>query len=149
MAAVEFVDVVVDKVFPEVCCGVLVMSLPLANTGVSGSEHDVCIPELVGGALVPISGVPMGLSPDGEVLVEVRRRDGPGRSVGRVRRSTGTSLLEFAGAVGVLRPLVYPASMDLVVSREVRWSFKSRAALWGGTRGRYSIARAGRVLWEP
>lgn len=83
-------DVVVDNVLPEVCCGVRGISLPRANTGVSGREHDVCIPELPGGAIVPIIGVPIALSADGDCFVVVRLREGPGKSVGSVRRSTGT-----------------------------------------------------------
>lgn len=69
------------------------MSLPLAKTGVSGNEQEVCIPELV--ATFPV--VPTLLPPeelqasvDGEcLLVNGRLLDGPGRSVGSVRLSTG------------------------------------------------------------
>lgn len=78
------------------------MSLPLANTGVSGREHDVCIPEPVLVATLPLPPPPPPPPPpllppeehasaDGECLfVNGRRREGPGRSVGRVLRSTGT-----------------------------------------------------------
>ena len=89
------------------------MSLPRAKTGVSGSEQEVCIP------LVPVTMLPVIpallllqaplLAPfaplllahppfpteehgsaDGEcLLVKGRRREGPGKSVGRVLRSTG------------------------------------------------------------
>lgn len=102
------------------CWGVLGMSLPLAKTGVSGSEQEVCIPEPVETlvmipppvpllqppllvscpATIPLLlPLPLPLPPpppdgpgsiDGECLfVNGRRREGPGRSVGRVRRSTG------------------------------------------------------------
>lgn len=90
VAAVDIVEVVVDKVLPEVCCGVRGMSLPRAKTGVSGSEQEVCMPEFPGGAIVPIIGVPMALSADGDCLADVRLLEGPGKSVGSVRRSTGT-----------------------------------------------------------
>lgn len=104
------------------CWGVLGMSLPLVNTGVSGSEQDVCIPEPaetlpVVALVVPQTEPPIPLaappatpplplplpfplpllpeeleqgSANGECrLVNGRRRDGPGKSVGRVRRSEG------------------------------------------------------------
>lgn len=90
VAAVDIVDVVVDNVLPEVCCGVRGMSLPRAKTGVSGNEQDVCIPEFPGIVIVPINGVPIALSVDGDCRLGVRLLDGPGKSVGRVRRSTGT-----------------------------------------------------------
>lgn len=63
------------------------MSLPLANTGVSGKEQEVCMPETpVVEALDGQAG-----SADGEChFVKGLRLDGPGRSVGRVLRSTGT-----------------------------------------------------------
>lgn len=89
------------------------MSLPLAKTGVSGSEQEVCIP-LVPVAMLPVVPpllllqaplfAPFALvlllqppfpteehgSADGEcLLVKGRRREGPGRSVGKVLRSTG------------------------------------------------------------
>lgn len=90
-----------DCVGLPACCGVLGMSLPLANTGVSGREHDVCIPEPVPVTTLPPVPVPVPPPPllppeehasaDGECLfVNGRRRDGPGKSVGRVLRSTGT-----------------------------------------------------------
>lgn len=86
-----------DCVGLPACCGVLGMSLPLANTGVSGREHDVCIPEPVPVTTLPPVPPPPLLPPeehasaDGECLfVNGRRRDGPGKSVGRVLRSTGT-----------------------------------------------------------
>lgn len=94
------------------------MSLPLVNTGVSGNEQDVCIPEPAEtlpavAPVVPQTEPPMPLaappatpplpfplpllpeeleqgSANGECrLVNGRRRDGPGKSVGRVRRSAG------------------------------------------------------------
>lgn len=89
------------------------MSLPLAKTGVSGSEQEVCIP-LVPVAMLPVVPpllllqapllAPFALalalqapfpteehgSADGECLfVNGRRREGPGKSVGKVLRSTG------------------------------------------------------------
>jgi len=88
-----------DCVGLPACCGVLGISLPLANTGVSGKEHDVCIPEPVLVTTLPPVCRPLPLlllpeehaSADGECLfVNGRRRDGPGKSVGRVLRSTGT-----------------------------------------------------------
>lgn len=91
-----------DCVGLPACCGVLGMSLPLANTGVSGKEHDVCIPDAVPVVTLPPvpppPPPPLPLPPDEEhasaegecLLVNGRRRDGPGRSVGRVLRSTGT-----------------------------------------------------------
>lgn len=85
------------------------MSLPLAKTGVSGSEQDVCIPEpaemlvafptpllLQPPLLVPFPATlpPLPLEEQGSAEGECRfenglRREGPGRSVGKVRRSTG------------------------------------------------------------
>lgn len=96
-----------DCVGLPACCGVLGMSLPLANTGVSGKEHDVCIPDAVPVVTLPPVPPPPPLQPpppplplppdeehasaEGEcLLVNGRRRDGPGRSVGKVLRSTGT-----------------------------------------------------------
>ena len=90
------------------------MSLPRAKTGVSGSEQEVCIP-LVPVTMLPVIPAlllllqapllaPFALvllahppfpteehgSADGEcLLVKGRRREGPGKSVGRVLRSTG------------------------------------------------------------
>lgn len=93
-----------DCVGLPACCGVLGMSLPLANTGVSGKEHEVCIPVatlLPVPVPVPVPPPPLPLPPeehasaDGEcLLVNGRRRDGPGKSVGRVLRSTGTYVEE-------------------------------------------------------
>lgn len=78
--------------FPP-CCGVRGMSLPLAKTGVSGSEQDVCIPEFV--ATFPITPPPLPLDEHASVEGECRfvkglLLDGPGKSVGSVLRSTGT-----------------------------------------------------------
>lgn len=91
------------------CCGVLGTSLPLAKTGVSGKEQEVCMPEpghptprtvvpsvLPPGATHPVAEPPVpqsivaSVEGDCRFVVIARRLDGPGKSVGRVRRSTGT-----------------------------------------------------------
>lgn len=85
------------------CCGVLGISLPLAKTGVSGREQLVCIPEPAATLdVVPELAIPplpqLPLPPEDEqgsaegecLLVNGRRLDGPGKSVGNVLLSTGT-----------------------------------------------------------
>lgn len=95
------------------CWGVLGISLPLAKTGVSGSEQEVCIPLVLVAILLLVPPLVLLQAPlltpfvtvlllqlpfptdehgsaDGECFfVKGRRRDGPGKSVGKVLRSTG------------------------------------------------------------
>lgn len=99
--------------FPA-CCGVRGISLPLAKTGVSGSEQEVCIPvplDATAFVVVPPLAPPLApslppplippLEPatfeeqpsaEGECFFAKGRRldDGPGKSVGKVLLSTGT-----------------------------------------------------------
>lgn len=73
------------------------MSLPRANTGVSGNEQLVCMPEVVVPTTLPdcttllLAPCIEHASVDGDNrFVKGLRLDGPGKSVGRVLRSTGT-----------------------------------------------------------